>query len=59
MTEAKMNPTTKALLVMLLDERIRTFLMLNDPKAIQQALCACKLVDDIPREMHAKLSGVA
>ncbi len=57
--ETPMQPTTKALLVMLLDERIRTFLMLNDPKAIKQALCACKLVDDIPREMHLKLNEVA
>lgn len=54
-----MSPTTKSLLVMVLDERIRTFLMVNDPKAMKQALCALKLVDGIPPEMHEKLNAVA
>ena len=54
-----MSPTTKALLVFILDEKIRTFLMLNDPQSLKQALCACALVDDIPRETHEALSEVA
>lgn len=54
-----MSPTTKALLVMVLDERIRTFLMLNDPKALKQALCALKLVDDVPTGIHFQLNAVA
>lgn len=54
-----MRPTTQALLVFLLDEKIRTWLSLNDPKSVEQALCACKLVDDIPRETHLKLNQVA
>lgn len=54
-----MNPITKALLTLVLDEQIRTFLSLNDPKALEQALCACKLVDDIPRETQLKLNEIA
>jgi hypothetical protein len=51
-----MNPTTRALLVMVLDEDIRAFLRASDPKALEQAIKALKENPEVSDEHKARLT---
>lgn len=51
-----MNATTRALLVMVLDEDIRAFLRASDPKALEQALKALKENPEVSEEHKARLT---